>query len=165
MDSSSDPAGLPVFLNAFIVLSRCVITGQDVFRGHPEDGILKVLERTIIELYPEMAIQAVSKYFHLDGCIAKFAKKRYLKRQFKQVKLGRPSLLKLMRLPSVILRREKTAYWRIVRDLDSGKESCRNTNRGYHTKARRGNFPAGQGSKEGVIRRSISAPSGSARSA
>ena len=56
------------------------------FLPHPKSRITKALERTIIELRPEMTIHTISKYFHLDWRIVKACEKRYLKRKFKHVK-------------------------------------------------------------------------------
>ena len=52
------------------------------FLSHPKARITKALERTIIELRPEMTIHAISNYFHLDWRIVKACEKRYLKRKF-----------------------------------------------------------------------------------
>lgn len=41
------------------------------FLSHPKARITKALERTIIELRPEMTIHAISKYFHLDWRVVK----------------------------------------------------------------------------------------------
>ena len=57
------------------------------FLSHPKARITKALERTIIELRPEMTIHAISNYFHLDWRIVKACEKRYLKRKFRRIKL------------------------------------------------------------------------------
>ena len=57
------------------------------FLSHPKSRITKALERTIIELRPEMTIHAISKYFHLDWRIVKACEKRYLKHKFRRIKL------------------------------------------------------------------------------
>ena len=90
------------------------------FLSHPKARITKALERTIIELRPEMTIHATSKYFHLDWRVVKACEKRYLKRKFKHVKLKHVKYIGIDEIAIGHTETGKTAYWTIVRDLDSG---------------------------------------------
>ena len=90
------------------------------FLSHPKARITKALERTIIELRPEMTIHAISKYFHLDWRVVKACEKRYLKRKFKHVKLKHVKYIGIDEIAIGHTETGKTAYWTIVRDLDSG---------------------------------------------
>ena len=90
------------------------------FLFRPKTRITKALERTILELRPEMTIHAISNYFHLDWRIAKACEKRYLKHWFRQIKFKH---LKIIGIDEIAIGHTvagKRAYWTIVRDLDSG---------------------------------------------
>lgn len=90
------------------------------FLSHPKARITKALERTIIELRPEMTIHAISNYFHLDWRIVKACEKRYLKRKFRRIKLKHVKIIGIDEIAIGHTAAGKTAYWTIVRDLDSG---------------------------------------------
>lgn len=90
------------------------------FISHPKARITSALERTIIELRPEMTIFAISKYFHIDWRIIKGVEKRYLKRKFKHIKLKNVKYIGIDEIAIGHDEEKKTAYWTIVRDLDSG---------------------------------------------
>ncbi len=66
---------------------QCLSVEELPFLSHPKARITKALERTIIELRPEMTIHAISNYFHLDWRIVKACEKHYLKRKFRRIKL------------------------------------------------------------------------------
>ena len=57
---------------------RCSSVENLPFTSHPKARITTALERTIIELRPEMTISAISRYFQLDWRIIKACEKRYL---------------------------------------------------------------------------------------
>ncbi|MFA5168984.1 MAG: hypothetical protein WC530_10705 [Candidatus Omnitrophota bacterium] len=67
-----------------------------------------------------MTIRAISKYFQLDWRIVKFTEKRYLKRKFKHIKLKEVRYIGIDEIAIGHDDAGKTAYWTIVRDLDSG---------------------------------------------
>ena len=90
------------------------------FLSHPKARITKALERTILELRPEMTIHAISDYFHLDWRIVKACEKRYLKHKFRQIKLKHVKIIGIDEIAIGHTAAGKTAYWTIVRDLDSG---------------------------------------------
>ena len=90
------------------------------FLSHPKARITKALERTIIELRPEMTIHAISNYFHLDWRIVKACEKRYLKRKFRRIKLKHVKIIGIDEIAIGHTAAGKTAYWTIVRVLDSG---------------------------------------------
>lgn len=105
-----------------IYCPRCRALSVEVlpFLPHPKARITKALERTIIELRPEMTIRAISKYFHLDWRIVKACEKRYLKRKFKQIKLKHVKYIGIDEITIGHTEVGKPYYWTIVRDLDSG---------------------------------------------
>ena len=74
------------------------------FLSHPKARITKALERTIIELRPEMTIHAISN----------------LKRKFRRIKLKHVKIIGIDEIAIGHTAAGKTAYWTIVRDLDSG---------------------------------------------
>ena len=55
--------------------------------------ITKALERTFLELRPEMTIHAISKYFQLDRRIVNAYEKHYLERKFRRIKLKHVKLI------------------------------------------------------------------------
>ena len=90
------------------------------FLSHLKARITKALERTILELRPEMTIHAISNYFHLDWHIVKACEKRYLKHKFRQIKLKHVKIIGIDEIAIGHTEAGKTAYRTIVRDLDSG---------------------------------------------
>lgn len=90
------------------------------FLFHPKSRITKALERTILELRPEMTIHAISNYFHLDWRIVKACEKRYLKHKFRRIKLKHVKIIGIDEIAIGHTVAGKTAYWTIIRDMDSG---------------------------------------------
>ena len=75
----------------------------------------KQLVRTIIELRPEMTIQAAARHFGLSWNTVKEIEKRYLKKKYKKIKLGK---VKCIGIDEIHIGDE--GFLRIVRDLESG---------------------------------------------
>lgn len=90
------------------------------FLSHPKARLTTALERTIIELRPEMTVRAISKHFQLDWRIVKACEKRFLKQKFKHIKLKNVKYIGIDEIAIGHDAKGKTAYWTIVRDLDSG---------------------------------------------
>lgn len=105
-----------------IYCPKCHRSGMEElpFTSHPKARITTALERTIIELRPEMTINAISKYFHLDWRLVKACEKRYLKKKFTHIKLKEVRYIGIDEIAIGHDDEGKTAYWTIVRDLDSG---------------------------------------------
>ncbi len=99
---------------------RCSSVENLPFTSHPKARITTALERTIIELRPEMTISAISRYFQLDWRIIKACEKRYLTKKFKHIKLKEVRYIGIDEIAIGHDDAGKTAYWTIVRDLDSG---------------------------------------------
>lgn len=90
------------------------------FLSHPKARITTALERTLIELRPDMTISALSNYFQVDWRIIKGCEKRHLERKYKHIKLKN---VKIMGIDEIAIGKDeegKTAYWTVVRDLESG---------------------------------------------
>ena len=90
------------------------------FLSHPKARITTALERTLIELRPEMTISALSNYFQVDWRTVKACEKRHLERKYKHVKLKN---IKIIGIDEITIGKDdenKTAYWTVVRDLQSG---------------------------------------------
>jgi transposase len=85
------------------------------FLSEPKSRITKQLERTILELRPEMSITALANYFHLDWRCVKNVEKKALERKYASVPLKN---VKVIGVDEIHV--GKSGYKTIVRDLESG---------------------------------------------
>jgi transposase len=91
------------------------LTEQLDFLPEAKVHYTKQLARTIIELRPEMTIQALAKHFGLSWNTVKEIEKRYLKKKYKKVKLNN---VKYIGIDEIHIGNE--GFLTIVRDLESG---------------------------------------------
>ena len=83
----------------------------------------KQLARTIIELRPEMTIQAIGKHFGLSWNTVKEIEKRYLKKKYKKIKLNN---VKYIGIDEIHIGNE--GFLTIVRDLVGNSKKIRKIN-------------------------------------
>ena len=85
------------------------------FLSDPKSRITRGLERTILELRPEMSISALSKYYDLDWRTVKEVEKKSLARKYKSVPLVNA---RIIGMDEIYVGKKK--YKTIVRDLETG---------------------------------------------
>lgn len=89
------------------------------FLSHPKSRMTRALERTIIELRPEMSIAALARYFGLDWRTVKDCEKRHLKKKFRHIKLKHVRIIGIDEI-FVTRKRDRDKFLTIVRDLETG---------------------------------------------
>jgi len=97
---------------------KAFITEKLPFLSQSKSRISKSLERTIIELRPEMSISAIADYFQLDWRTVKECEKKYLQKKFRTIPLKDVEVIGLDEI--YIKSQGKEKYLTIVRDLESG---------------------------------------------
>ena len=90
------------------------------FISHPQARITTALERTLVELRPDMSITALSRYYGVPWHTIKNCEKRHLKRKYKHIKLKDVKRIGIDEIAIGHDKDGKSAYWTIVRDLDTG---------------------------------------------
>ena len=89
------------------------------FLSSPKSRITKELERTIIELRPEMSINAIAVFFDLSWRTVKNVEKRRLQKKYRKIKLKDVEILGIDEI-CVSHKRDAEKFITIVRDLSSG---------------------------------------------
>ena len=89
------------------------------FLSSPNSRISKALERTILELRPEMSIKALANYLDLHWDTVKNVEKKHLKKKYKRIKLKDVEVIGIDEVHMGEKIGDK-GYLTIVRDLQSG---------------------------------------------
>ena len=89
------------------------------FLSHPKARISRALERTILELRPQMSLRALASYFHLRWHTIKELEKKVLRRRFARIQTAH---IKAIGIDEIHVGNGKagTQYLTIIRDLKSG---------------------------------------------
>lgn len=90
------------------------------FLSHPEARMTTALERTIIELRPDMTISAISRYYQVPWHTVKEIEKRYLIKKYRHIKLKNVRIIGIDEIAIGHDSNRKPIYWTVVRDLENG---------------------------------------------